>query len=186
MDKSVHSAKVYEYSVIGDVLYYTLQYLAFLQLADELGTLLLLLCLEEGLVGYYHVAELLVDLDNLEVDWLVYIYVIISDGLDVDLAARKECLDSEHVHDHTALRAGLYEALYDLAAVVGLVNSIPRLEGAGLLVRYHKLSLLVLSALYEHFYLVSDLEVRIVTEFRSGDDALALSADGNDNLTLVD
>ncbi len=85
MDKSVHAAEVDEYSVVGDVLDDTLEHLSLLKLADELGAPLLLLGLEKSLVRYDNVAELLVYLDNLAVDGLVYELVVVTDGLDVDL-----------------------------------------------------------------------------------------------------
>ena len=137
-------------------------------------------------MGNDDVAELLVDLDDLAVDVLVDELVVVADRLDVDLAARQEGLDAEHVDDHTALRAGLDEALDDLVVLEGLVDSIPRLEGTGLAVGKHQLALLVLSGLDIHFHLVADLDVGIIAELGHGDDALALAADGDDDLALGD
>ena len=137
-------------------------------------------------MGNDDVAELLVDLDDLAVDVLVDELVVVADRLDVDLAARQEGLDAEHVDDHTALRAGLDEALHDLVVLEGLVHSIPRLEGAGLAVGKHQLALLVLGGLDIHFHLVADLHVGIVAEFGHGDDALALATDGDNDLALGD
>ena len=125
MDETVNSAEIDEYSVVGDVLDNALEHLSLLKLADELGAPLLLLRLEESLVGDDYVAELLVYLDNLAVDGLVDILVIVADGLDVDLRTGKERLDTEDVHDHSALGAGLHESLHDLVVLVSLVHPVP-------------------------------------------------------------
>ena len=186
VDETVDTAEVHEHAVVGDVLDGTLEHLALLQLGDELGPLLLLLGLEKGLVGDDDVAELLVDLDDLEIDGLVYVGIIVTDGLDVDLGTGEEGLDAEHVDDHAALRTGLDETLDDLVIVVSFVDSVPRLEGAGLLVGKDELALAVLGGLYIDLDLVADLEVGVVTELGSGDDTFALSADGHDDLALVD
>ena len=51
--------------------------------------------------------------------------------------------------------------------------------------RKNQLTLLVLSTLYVNLYLVTDLQIRIVAEFRSGDDTIALVADVDNNFLLV-
>ena len=122
-------------------------------------------------MGNHNVLELLVDLHDLEVHGGVHEYVIITDGLDVDLGTGEEGLNSEHVNDHTTLCAGLYVTLHNLTALICGVNHIPRFELAGFLVGDDELALAVLCALYKDFHLVTHFEVRIVTELRGGDDA---------------
>ena len=185
MDKTVHTAKVNEYAVIGDILDCSLENLTLLKLTDELCSLLLLLCLKKCLVGNYHIAELLIDLNDLAVNILVDKLVIVADRLDVDLRTWKEGLDSEHVDNHTALGAGLYKSLYYLILLECLVNSVPRLEGTCLTVRKNELSFSVLCRLDIHLYLVSDLEVRIIAELGYRNNALVLASDGNNNFALV-
>ena len=52
--------------------------------------------------------------------------------------------------------------------------------------RENELSFLVLRGLYVNLDLVTNLELRVVTEFRSGDDAFALVADVHEDFPLVD
>ena len=85
MDETVNATEVNEYTVVGDVLDGTLKYLTLLKLADELASLLLLLCFEKCLVRNDNIAELLIDLDNLEVDWLINVCIVVTDRLDVNL-----------------------------------------------------------------------------------------------------
>ena len=70
MHQSVHTAEVDEYTVRGDVFDSTFEHLALLQVRDDLSLLSLELGLDECLVRYDHVAELLVDLHHLELHGL--------------------------------------------------------------------------------------------------------------------
>ena len=186
MDETVYAAKVHEHTVVGDVLDHAFEDLALLQTGDELCPLDFLLCLEESLVADDDVLEFLIDLDNLEVHGGVHEYVVVTDGLDVNLGTGQEGLESEYVNDHAALGAGLDITFDNFTAFVGDVYHIPRLELACLLVGDDELTLAVFCAFNKHFHLVTDLEVRIVTELGSGDDTFALCADVHHNLTLVD
>ena len=85
VDETVNTAQIDEYAVGSDVLDGTLKHLAFLELADDLALLSLELGLDEGLVGYYNIAELLVDLDDLEVHGGIDELVVVAYRLDVDL-----------------------------------------------------------------------------------------------------
>ena len=133
-----------------------------------------------------HVAELLVDLHDLELHGLVYIYIVVADGLHVDLRAGQERLDAEHVDDHTALRAAFDVTFDDLVLLQRLVDTIPALELTGFLVRKGQLSVLVLGRIDIDFDLVAYLQVGVVAELRNGDDTLALVADVYQNFTLGD
>ena len=166
VDETVHSAKVHEHTVVGDVLDLAFEDLTLLQFADEFSPLGFLLSLEQSFVRDDHIVELLVDLDDLEVYRLTDELIVIMDRLDIDVAAGEESLDAKDVHDHTALRAGLHIALDDLVLLESLADAVPGLESAGLLVGKHELALLVLGRLYEYFYLVTNLKVRVVAEIR--------------------
>ena len=185
VDESVNTTEVNEYTVRGDILNGTLKDLTLLELTDDLLLLGLELLLDESLMRNNDIAELLVDLDYLELHGLAYELIVVAYGVNVDLRAGEECLDTEHVNDHTALRATLDEALDDCIRLESLINLIPRLRHASLLVREDQLTLLVFSALYVNLYQVADLQVGIVAELRSGDNTVALVADVDNNFLLV-
>ena len=145
-----------------------------------------MLRLKQGLVRNHNVPELLIDLNDLEVHRLIDERIVITNRLDVNLRTRQERLDSKYVYDHATLRASLDKTFDDFVIVVSLVNSLPRFESAGLLMRKDELALLVLRGLDKHLNLVPDLQVRIVTEFRSLDHALALVSYVDDHFPLVD
>ena len=85
MDESGNTAEVNEYTVTCDVLDCTLKNLSLLELADDLALLLLELSLDKCLVRYNYIAELLVDLNDLEVHSCVNELIVVTDRLDVDL-----------------------------------------------------------------------------------------------------
>ena len=184
VDQTVHAAQVDEDAVGGDVLDRTLEDLTLLELGHDNLLLRLEFGLDERLVRHDHVAELLVDLDNLELHGLVDVYVVVADGLHVDLRTGQEGLDAEDVDDHTALGAALDVTLDDLVLLQSLVDTIPRLELARLLVRQGQLAVLVLGRVDIDFDLVAHLQIGVVAELRDGDDTLALVAHVDDNLAL--
>ncbi len=165
VDESVYTTEVDEYAVARDVLHGTLEDLTLLQLADNLLLLCLQLGLDESLVRDNYVAELLVDLHDLELHRLTHELVVVTYGMNVNLATRQEGLDAEYVDDHTALGAALDVTLNDLLVVEGCIDTIPRLGEACLLVREDELTLLVLGALHVDLHGVAHLQVGVVAEF---------------------
>jgi len=105
--------------------------------------------------------------------------------VNVNLAAWKECLDTEYVNNHTTLSAALDVTLDNFVVLQCLVDILPALLEASLLVRKNELTALVLLVLNINLYLVTSLELWVVTEFRSRDDTIALVADVNNYFLLV-
>ena len=134
MDESVNTSKVNEYTIGCDILDNTLEYLSFLELADNLFLLCLKLCLDESLVRNNDIAELLIDFHNLELHCLAYEDVVVADRMNINLAAWKECLDSEYVNNHTTLGAALDVTLDNLIIVKRCVDTLPALAKTGFLV----------------------------------------------------
>ena len=85
-----------------------------------------------------------------------------------------------------ALSAALDITLDDLVVVESLVDTIPALQLASLLVRESQLAALVLYRLDINLHLVADFQVGIVAELGSGDHTLALVADIDRDLALAD
>ena len=185
VDQSVYATEVNEYTVRSDVLNGTFEDLTLFELADDLFTLCLQLLLDKSLVRNNNVAELLVDLYNLELHCLAYEYVVVAYRVNVDLASWQESFDTENVNNHTTLSAALDVTLDNLLVVESCVNTLPRLAQASLLVRKYQLTLSVLLVLYVNLNLVAYLEVWVVTELRSWDDTVALVTDVYDNFLLV-
>ena len=186
MHQSVHTAEVDEYTVRGDVFDSTLEHLTLLQVRDDLFLLSFELGLDECFVRYDDIAELLVDLHHLELHGLAHEHVVVAYRMNVNLAAGEEGLDAEDIDDHTTLCAALDVALDHLIVLHSLVDELPALAQASLLVRKYQLTLLVLLVLDIDFHLVANLQVGVVAELRSGDDTIALVADVDYHLFLID
>ena len=185
MDQSVHTAQIDEYTVRGDVLDRTFEYLTLFELGDDLLLLLLEVGLDEGLVRDHHVLEVVVYLDDLEFHRLFHELIVIADRFYVDLRAGQEGLDAEHIDDHTALGAAFDETVDDLARFVRCVHAVPSLDGASLLVREHQLAVLVFLTVHQDFHLVAYSQCRIVAELGSRDHAFGLGIDVHDHLAVI-
>ena len=186
MDETIYATQVDKYAVGSDVLDSTFEHLALLELRNDFLLLGFEFGLDECLMRHYHILVLLVDLDYLELHRLAYEYVVVADGLHVNLRTGQEGLDAEDVYNHTALRAALDVTLDDFLALKGCIDTLPRLAGTSLLVREYELATLVFLIVNVNFNHVTHLQVGVVAEFAYGDDAIALVADVYNNLALVD
>ena len=183
--ESVYAAKVDKHTVGGDVFDRAFVNLALLHLADDFLLLCLKFGLDECLVRDNNVAELLVDFHNLELHGLAHEYVVVADGMHVDLAAGEECLDAEYVDNHTTLRAALDETSDNLLVVEGGVDALPTLAQASLLVGKNQLTFLVFLIFYVNLYDIANLQVGVVAEFAGGDDTVALVTNVDNDFFLV-
>ncbi len=125
MDEAVYAAKVDEYAIGGDVLDSAFEYLTLFEFGDDLLLLLFEFGFDECLMRYNDVAELLVDLHNLEFHSLANEDVVVADGLHVDLRAGEECLYAKHIDNHAALCAALDESLDDFVVFESLIDAFP-------------------------------------------------------------
>ena len=187
VDEAIHAAEVDEHTVAGDVLDHAFQHLTLLEVADNLGLLSLDLVLDESLVADNDVLVLMVDFDDLELHLLVDIHIVVADGFDVDLRTGKEGLDVvEHGDNETALGAALDITGDDLLVVVSLIDALPALQDAGLLVTEHQLAIGILLALDIDLNLVAGLQVGVVAHLADGDDTVALGSHIDDHFALGD
>ena len=127
MNESVNTTEVNEYTVRGDVLDSTLKDLTLLKMRDNLLALCFELSLDECFVRNDYVTELLVNLNHLELHSLTNEYIVVAYRVNVNLAARKECLDTKYINDHTALSAALDVTLDNLVVLQSLVDVLPTL-----------------------------------------------------------
>ena len=186
MNQAVNAAKVDEHTIGSDVLNLALNDLTLLKLRHNLLLLLFEFSLDEHLVADDNILVLAVNLNDFEFHRLVNKDIVVADGLDVDLRTGQECLDAEHVNDHTTLGAALHETGNDFVVLESLVHASPGGRYARLLVRKNELACLVLLRFDVNLHFVADFEIGIVAELRCGNHTLALVTNVNDHLTLVD
>ena len=172
VDQTVYATQVDEYTIRGDIFNGSFENLAFFKFADDFFLLLFQFSLNESLVRNNDILEFLVDLDNLEFHGLADEYIVVADGLHVDLRTRQEGFDAEYVDNHTALRAALDVTLDDFVVFESSVDAVPRAGCACFLVREDELSLLVFLILDVHFHGVTYLQVGVVTELIQRNDTV--------------
>ena len=115
-----------------------------------------------------------------------YEYIVVTYRMNVNLAAWEECLNTEYINNHTTFSATLDVTLNDFLILERFVNLVPALVQTGLAVRKNQLAFLVFLVFYVNLNLVTDLQIWIVTEFRSRNDTIALVTDVNNHFFLVE
>ena len=157
MDKSVNTTEVNEYTISGDVLNRTLEDLTFFELGNDFFLLCFKFFFDKSLVRNNHVAELLIDLNHLEFHGFANKYVVVPDGMYVDLASRKEGFDAEDVYNHATFGAALNVTLNNFFVFKSGVNTFPALAKTCLLVRKNQLTFFVFLIFDVNFNSVANL-----------------------------
>ena len=125
VNQTVYAAQIDEYTVRGDVFDRTFENLSFFEFGHDLFLLCLEFGLDQSLVRYDYVAELLIDLNHLEFHRFVNIDIVIADRFNIDLRSWQESLDTEHIDNHTALGTTFDVTLDHFVFFESLVHAIP-------------------------------------------------------------
>ena len=133
-----------------------------------------------------NVAIFLINLNNAEFHCFTNKYIVVANGLNINLRTREECFSAEHVNNHTTLSLALDEALNDFLFLKGFVNAIPTTGSTSLLVRENELTILVFLVFDVNLNLVANLEIRIIAELSCRHDTVGLVANTDYNVTFVD
>src|SRR5262245_26382772 len=157
VEQAVDAAEVDEGAVVSEVLHHALQDCTLAQVLEGLLLQLLTLLLEEHAPGQDDVPALLVELDDLELEFLRDVLVEVPDGADVHLAARKERLHAD-VDAEAALDPAHDDALDDLVPLAGGGDLVPDAHLVGLLLGEDDHAGIVLAALEEHLHRVAVLD----------------------------
>ena len=85
VDESVNAAQVDEYAIGSNIFNGSLEDLSFFQFLDDLGFLCFQFIFDQGFMGNYYVFVFMVDLHHFEFHDFVNKYIIIADGLHINL-----------------------------------------------------------------------------------------------------
>ena len=107
------------------------------------------------------------------------------DWLYINLAARQECLNAEHIDDQAAFGAALDGTHDDFVVLQRAIDLEPSAVDAGRAVRHHELTIAVFLLLNKNRHCISNAEFRVVTELRSANHTFGLVADVDDNFFLA-
>jgi hypothetical protein len=103
VQQAVDTTEVDECAVVGQVLDDALDDCALFEILEQLFTLFTVLCLDNCTARNDNVVALLVELDDLEFEVLVFEVRGIANRADIDKRARQEAADLAEVDGETAL-----------------------------------------------------------------------------------
>ena len=126
VEEAVDSTKVYECTVLGDVLDRALEDASFFQALHGAALQGCTLALEEHSTRQDNVASTLVKLNNLELVFLIQEFLEISNRSNVDLAAWQECLDADVDRQAAATRAITFPVTSSSRSQAMLISSHTR------------------------------------------------------------
>ncbi len=185
MKESVHAAEVDERAEIGDVLDFALAEFADLHFLQELSAHILAGFFEQFAAGNDDVVAFLVDLEDLEIVFLVDELVDVLDGADIDLGAGEEGFHAVEVDEDAAFDFLLHLAADHAAFAEVGGDLLPGLDEGRLLQADPGLVLFVL----EFFQIDVDLIVQIdffpVLELGVGDEPFGLQTDVDQRAVLA-
>ena len=189
MQQAVDAAQVHECAVVGDVLDHAFHNLAFGEVLHQFRTLFGAGFFHDGAAGHDDVAAALVHLQDLELLGDVHQRRHVAHRTDVHLRARQERNRAAKVDGEAALDAAEDHAVDALIVFERLLETDPGFLAAGLVARQHGFAHRVLDTVEEHFNLVADLEVVVLTgrtEFAQRHAAFGLEAHVDDGEVVLD
>jgi hypothetical protein len=185
VQKAIDSTEIDECAVVGDVLYHTIEDLAFLKPLDQFGPLLRAGLLQHGAPGHDDVATGPVHLEDLERLRRAHQRTDVAYGADIHLAARQERHRAAEVHGEAALHPAIDCAVDSLLGLERLFEVGPRFLAPRLFARQDDGAVPVLVALHIEFDDIARLDFGLGArraEFLEGHAALGLQADIDDSV----
>ena len=129
---------------------------------------------ENDAARHHDVPAGLVDLDNLEVEFLTDEGVDVRDLTEVDLGTRQEGVDAEQVDNHTALDTLGERTAHDFVVFESGVDAVPHAHEVGLLLGEDETSVFIFKLFDKHFDFGTDFEGVRVLEFSTVNDTFGL------------
>ena len=191
VDQAVDAVEVHERAEVDDVRDLALDDEAGLQAVEDLLALLLALLLEHGAARQHDVVARAVELDDLALDLRVQVLVEVRHAADVDERGGQEAAHPE-VDDEAALDDLDDRALDRLARLGGGLDAAPCLLEASALLGHDQAAVLILLGEDEGVDLLAHLDLVVRVDgladgkLVGGDDPLALVADVDEDLVVVD
>ena len=174
VEEAVYAAQVNECTEVGDVLDDTLADLTLFEGFENVATLLVAFFFENHTARHDDVTAGLVDLDNLEVEFLTDEGVDVRDLTEVDLGTRQEGVDAEQVDNHTALDTLGERTAHDFVVFESGVDAVPHAHEVGLLLGEDETSVFIFKLFDKHFDFGTDFEGVRVLEFSTVNDTFGL------------
>ena len=184
VQQAVDAAEVHERAVVGQVLDHALDDVAFLQVVEQLRALGAVFLLDDRAARDHDVVAALVELDDLEFEFLAFEVARVAHRAHVHERAGQECADVVDFDGEAALDAAVDDALDDLALREGFLEAGPGAGALGFFARQAGFAGAVLDGIQRDLDLLADLDVDfavLVAELIRGYDGFGLEADADDD-----
>ena len=156
VQQAVDAAEVHERAVVGQVLDRALDHVAFLQVVEQLRALGAVFLFDHRASRHHDVVAALVELDDLELEFLALEVARVAHRAHVDERAGQEGADVVELDREAALDAAVDDALDDLALGEGLFEAGPGAGALGFLARQARLARAVLDGIQRDLDLLAD------------------------------
>jgi hypothetical protein len=189
VQQAVDATEIHEGAVVGEVLDHAVEVHAFLQRFEQGIALGGILLLEHGAAGHHHVVAALIELDDLEFEFLAFEVGDVAHRAHVHQRAGKEGADAVDIDGEATLDLALQEAWDLLLLLEGLFEDHPDFGAARLLTGQAGLAETVVDGLHGDLHLIADGEVEVaffVEELGLGDDAFRLQAGVDGDPIVID
>src|SRR5581483_7463302 len=157
VQQAINAAQINERAVVRKVLHRAGEDGALAQVLHGGGTLGVLLFFEQFLAAHHHIAALLVQFDDPNIDLLTEIAVQVTDRANLKLRAGQKRLEPD-VDSQATFDAADHSALYGCLLVGSLLNRVPYAQALRPLVA-HEIATLRLLALDHHVDHIAGVEL---------------------------
>ena len=189
VQQAVDAAEVDERAVVGQVLDHALDDIAFLEVVEELRALGAVFLLDDRATRHDHVVAALVELDDLEFEFLAFEVARVAHRAHVHERTGQERADVVEFDGESALDAAIDDALDDLALGEGLLEAGPGAGALRFLARQPRLARTVLDGIQRHLDLLADDDFHFpvfVPELFRRNHRLGLQPDADDHDIRID
>ena len=189
VQQAVDTAQVNECTVVGDVLDDTLDDCAFFQVFQQGLAVGTLRCFQHSAAGNHHVVALAIQLDDLQLHRLVFVWCGVLDRTCIHQRTGQECTDAVHHGSQTALDLAADITFNDTAFFHCLFQIDPGSQAFSLLARQARFAVTVFQGFDGDSDEITGLNfdcARCVFEFFNGNKTFGLQSGINHNHVLLD
>jgi hypothetical protein len=189
VQQAIDAAQVDERTVVGEILDDALDGGALLQIVEQSGTLGAVLLFDHRAARYHDVVALLIELDDLEFERLVFQIRRIAYRPHIDQRTRQEGADIVDLDREAALDAAGDDTDHDFLLFESRFQPRPGARALRLLARQARLAGAVLDAVEGHFDGLADGNLDLtffILELVGRYDRFGLQSDVDDDVVLAD
>src|SRR5690606_16557505 len=189
VQQAVHAAQVDECAVVGEVLDDTLDLLAFLQRFQQRFALGAVLGFQDATTGNDNVVALLVQLDDLEFEFLAFQVSGVTHRTDIDQGTWQERTDAVNVDSEAALNLTVDNALDHFLSGESCFQNDPALGTLGFLAGQLGLTEAIFNRVQRNVNFVTHADGQLallVVELLDRDDALGLQTGMDGDPVTID